>query len=91
MAAEEVKEYIATRNEWHDELKSGKMFGVLVVADIDGTLGFVSAFSGNLAESNNHDYFVPPIYDALQPDDFFKKGEAYICQKAMNFDKHKIH
>ena len=80
MAAEEVKEYIATRNEWHDELKSGKMFGVLVVADIDGTLGFVSAFSGNLAESNNHDYFVPPIYDALQPGDFFKKGEAYISQ-----------
>lgn len=78
MAAEEVKEYIATRNEWHDELKSGKMFGVLVVADIDGTLGFVSAFSGNLAESNNHDYFVPPIYDALQPGDFFKKGEAEI-------------
>ena len=31
LAAEEVKEYIASRKEWQEELASGKMFGVLIV------------------------------------------------------------
>ena len=78
IAAQETQLYIATRKEWHDELLSGKMFGVLVVSDSNHRLGYVAAFSGNLAGSNHHDYFVPPIYDALQPGDFFKKGEAEI-------------
>lgn len=80
MAAKEVQQYIATRKEWHDELKSGKMFGVLIVSNNDGELGFVSAFSGNIAGKNYHNYFVPPIYDALHPEDFFKKGEAEISK-----------
>ena len=33
MATEEVKEYIATRNEWHDELKSAEK-----QSGIDGTM-----------------------------------------------------
>lgn len=87
IAAQETQQYISTCEEWHDELLSGKMFGVLVVSDSNHRLGFVAAFSGNLAGSNHHDYFVPPIYNALQPGDFFKKGEAeislinhHICQ-----------
>ena len=31
LAAEEVKEYIASREEWKEELAFGKMFGVLIV------------------------------------------------------------
>lgn len=31
LAAEEVKEYIASREEWQEELAFGKMFGVLIV------------------------------------------------------------
>ncbi len=78
IAAEEVKEYLATRTDWSAEISHGKMFGVLVVEDYNGELGFLSAFSGNLAGSNCHDYFVPPIYDMLQPGDFFRRGEAEI-------------
>lgn len=77
-AANEVKHYIATRSEWSEEITRGKMFGVLVVEDCEGKIGFLSAFSGNLAGSNHHDYFVPPIYDMLQPGDFFRRGEAEI-------------
>ena len=77
-AANEVKHYIATRPEWSGEIARGKMFGVLVVEDCEGKIGFLSAFSGNLAGSNHHDYFVPPIYDMLQPGDFFRRGEAEI-------------
>lgn len=80
MATAQVQEYISIRRDWHRELQSGKMFGVLVVSDTDGNLGFLAAFSGNLAGKNSHKYFVPPIYDALQPDDFFRRGEALISQ-----------
>lgn len=78
VAAEEVKAYLATRTVWSAEIARGKMFGVLVVEDGDGALGFLAAFSGNLAGSNHHNYFVPPIYDMLQPGDFFRVGEAQI-------------
>ena len=77
-AASEVQEYLCSRTEWHEELLEGKMFGVLVVRDYAEELGFLAAFSGNLAGSNSHDYFVPAVYDMLRPDDFFKREEAEI-------------
>ena len=78
LAAQEVQDYLLLHPEWSDEISRGKMFGVLVVEDVDGSLGFVAAFSGNLAGRNNHDFFVPPVYDMLQPGDFFRCGEAEI-------------
>ena len=78
MAAEQVQAYLAERGEWRNEIARGKMFGVLVVQDSRGALGFLAAFSGNLDGKNTHDYFVPPIYDMLQPDDFFRREEAEI-------------
>ena len=80
MAAEEVKTYLLSRTEWHTELQEGKMFGVLVVRNPEGQIGFLAAFSGNLAGSNHHDFFVPPIYDLLNPDGYFKEKEAEITQ-----------
>lgn len=78
IASKQVKEYLASRSEWSEEIAQGKMFGVLVIEDSEGELGFLTAFSGNLAGSNHHDYFVPPIYDMLRPGDFFRRGEAEI-------------
>ena len=77
-AAEEVQHYLQSRSDWHEELQQGKMFGVLVVRTPDNTIGFLAAFSGNLAGSNHHDYFVPPVYDLLNPDGYFKEEEARI-------------
>ena len=77
MAADEVMEHIASHTEWHEELQQGKMFGVLVT-ERAGEIGFFAAFSGNLAGSNSHDYFVPAVYDMLRPGEFFKRGEAEI-------------
>ena len=77
-AAEEVQAYLQTRTEWHEELQKGKMFGVLAVQNTIGEIGFLAAFSGNLAGSNRHDYFVPPVYDLLNPDGYFKEEEARI-------------
>ena len=78
LAAQQVQTYISSREEWAEEIAAGKMFGVLVVRDAEGELGFLAAFSGNLAGKNLHEYFVPPVYDMLQPDDFFRREEAEI-------------
>ena len=63
----------------------GKMFGVLVVECCGagegpcGTrLGFLAAYSGLLAGRNDWPWFVPPVFDAQQPDGHFKKEEARI-------------
>lgn len=78
LAAEEVKKYIAEQKEWLKELTLGKMFGVLVVQTSEEVLGFLAAFSGNLDGKNQHAYFVPPVYDLLQPQGFFRKEEEQI-------------
>lgn len=80
MAAAEAQQHINDLAEKYAELKEGKMFGVLVVRDSAGTLGYLAAFSGNIGGKNVHDYFVPPIYDALRPGDFFKTEEAEITR-----------
>lgn len=54
------------------------MFGVLIVKTSDGSIGYLAAFSGNLAGSNMHDFFVPPVYDLLNPDGYFRKEESEI-------------
>lgn len=78
IAAGEVQEYLSQQPEWQEELSQGKMFGVLVVQTQDGNIGYLAAFSGILAGSNMHPFFVPPVYDLLQPDGFFKQEEAQI-------------
>lgn len=56
----------------------GKMFGVLVVQDTAGKLGYLSAFSGKLADSNDHPKFVPPVFDMLAENSFFLKEQENI-------------
>ena len=72
MAAAEVKQEIARINP-----KEGKMFGVLVVEG-----GFLAAYSGLLEGRNDWDYFVPPVFDAQQPDGYFKTKEREIMMAA---------
>ena len=78
IAAEETQAYLKERTEWREELQAGKMFGVLVVRTPAGEAGYLAAFSGNLAGKNVHPFFVPPIYDLLQPDGFFRQEEERI-------------
>ena len=78
MAAREVQTYINKQTKWKEELDKGKMFGVLIVHTSNGQTGYLAAFSGNLCGSNSHSFFVPPVYDLLQPDGFFKTEEEQI-------------
>ena len=43
---------------------------------------FLAAYSGLLAGRNDWDYFVPPVYDAQQPDGHFKTMEREISRLA---------
>ena len=56
----------------------GKMFGVLVAEDSNDGLGFLAAYSGLLCGRNDWEYFVPPVFDAQQPDGYFKQKEREI-------------
>ena len=64
----------------------GKMLGVLAVAYGEDykKIGYLAAFSGNAGGMNMIEGFVPPIYDLLDPDGYFKEKEAEIS--ALNAD-----
>ncbi|NNE31477.1 MAG: RNA pseudouridine synthase, partial [Winogradskyella sp.] len=87
IAANEVQSYLSSQTDFEhnfglDEKKSGlkigKMFGVMIVKNDSGVLGYLASFSGKLGESNYLNGFVPPIYDNLNPEGFYKKGEAHL-------------
>ena len=78
LAAKEVQSYLTRQTTWKDELRQGKMFGVLIVQTEHGETGYLAAFSGILAGKNLHPFFVPPVYNLLQPQGFFKIEEENI-------------
>ncbi|MFM2214446.1 MAG: hypothetical protein RL427_1709 [Bacteroidota bacterium] len=87
IATAELQQYLETQTDFEhnfgldnaqESLAIGKMFGVLVVQDAAGTLGYLWAYSGKLAESNQWPRFVPTVYDMLDQDGYFKKEEITI-------------
>lgn len=78
VAARRVAAYV----EQHPELTAGevcgKMYGVLVVEAPGGCLAFLAAHSGLLGGRNDWPFFVPPVFDAQQPDGHFKTKEGEI-------------
>lgn len=83
-AAAEVQEYIKAHPLMRRDADRGKMFGVLVVetatkkASGIPNIAFLAAYSGLLAGRNDRAWFVPPVFDAQQPDGVFKTREAEI-------------
>lgn len=84
IAAQELQDYLKSQTDFEhnfglDETQTGlvigKMFGVLVVQNAQNKIGYIAAFSGKLANSNQHPYFVPPLFDMLLEDGFYRKGE----------------
>lgn len=87
IAAKALQDYLETQtdfehnfglNKEHNGLAIGKMFGVLVVQNAEGTLGYLWAFSGKLAERNHHPFFVPTVFDMLEENSFFKREEVIL-------------
>ena len=78
MAAGEVRDMLSLDSALAADAARGKMFGVLVVRDASGSLGYLAAFSGLLAGSNNVAGFVPPVFDLQSPGGYFKQEESGI-------------
>ena len=86
-AARELQEYLERQTQWqhafwnaetNGETAYGKMFGVLVVQTTDGNLGYLAAFSGKLGGKNHHPGFVPPVFDLLDEQGFYRRGEEEL-------------
>ncbi len=104
IASKELQEYLKTQTDFthnfglknialHKNKQNttalGKMFGVLVVKNKQGKLGYLTAFSGKIAQSTQHKHFVPPVYDVLKEDGVFLKTEKInnqINQKIINLE-----
>lgn len=78
LAARDVQEHIESRQLCGRGNTEGKMFGVLIVEDKEGRIGFLAAYSGLLQTADNDDFFVPPVFDAQHPDGYFKRHEREI-------------
>ncbi|PKG93294.1 RluA family pseudouridine synthase [Paraglaciecola sp. MB-3u-78] len=86
LAVEHLQRHLETQTQWQHNFGLfddptniiGKMFGVLLVKNVQGELGFIAAFSGKLAEQNHIHGFVPPVFDLLAEDSFFLADKVAI-------------
>ena len=78
VAARRVAAYVEQHPELTEGEVCGKMYGVLVVEAPGGCLAFLAAHSGLLGGRNDWPFFVPPVFDAQQPDGHFKTKEREI-------------
>lgn len=79
LAAKELQSHLETQTDWkHDFQQTGKMFGILIVQKKNGDIGYLSAFSGKLADSNHLPRFVPPVFDMLAEQSFFLQGQEEL-------------
>ena len=93
-AAKDLQAYIEKTDFGHDfgldrteRLGAiGKMFGVLVVQNQEGKLGYLAAFSGKLGNSNEHEGFVSPVFDLLEAQGFFRREEQEIHQLTLQIE-----
>lgn len=87
LAAKEVQDYLQSQTDFEHNfgldtskkgLVIGKMFGVLIVENPQNEIGYITAVSGKLAETNFHKKFVPPVYDMLTKDSYFLEEETIL-------------
>ena len=87
IAADQVKNELLTGKIKHSFERTGKMFGVLIVKNKLGVLGFLKAFSGKLDNDFWPDGFVPPVFNLHHKESFFKLGEKEIDQMTTEIKK----
>lgn len=91
LAAEELQQQLENHHAFKLELKNtGKMFGVLLVENIHGEIGYLSAFSGQFNVRNKAGEspisFVPPVFKLDDETDFFQKENRIINKLNQQLD-----
>ncbi|MDC5820432.1 pseudouridine synthase [Vibrio europaeus] len=87
LATQQLQRHLTVQQAWHHDFGidgnpegTGKMFGVLLVQSPEGEIGYFSAFSGKIADQNLLPGFVPPVFDMLAEESFFRTDLAEITQ-----------
>ena len=62
------------------------MFGVLVVQNKQNEIGYITAVSGKLAETNRHKQFIPPVYDMLVKDSYYLQEKGVLNDMSVEID-----
>ncbi|MBE7685705.1 RluA family pseudouridine synthase [Tenacibaculum piscium] len=95
IASEELQEYLKIQTDFsHNFQDLGKMFGVLIVKNKQNKIGYLSAFSGKIAQSTQHKQFVPPVYDVLKENGIFLETEKVnnqINQEIFNLENNSAY
>ncbi|MEZ7856015.1 MAG: pseudouridine synthase [Polaribacter sp.] len=87
IATTEVQSYLENQTDFehnfglninNNALAIGKMFGVLVVKNKQDKIGYLTAFSGKLADKSLPEKFVPPVFNMRTSGSFYIKGELEI-------------
>ena len=83
--ARQASKLLQVRINSNEELTSalfspqgGKIFGVLVVEDISGRIGYLAGFSGMLIQKWEVQDFVPPILDSAHREKLLKAGQQRL-------------
>ena len=77
-AVKQLQAEVKRHTDWNEELKGGKMFGVLTCEAEDHQVGFIASFSGTLGGRLRQSWFVPPVLDYEQNGGTFKNEEEAI-------------
>ena len=92
LAADELQQQLQNHESLQREFEqTGKMFGVLLVKNTKGKVGYISTFSGKLS---SYDYsnggminFVPPVFDVDAQTDFFHEESKIINRLNSELEK----
>jgi len=88
LASEELQQHIENTLKLQNQLEQlGKMFGVLLVKNEQGEIGYLSAFSGKLNAHQSSINFVPPVFDLDDQTDFFHAENLVINQLNKQLEK----
>jgi len=95
LAVKQLQSYLESQTDWQhnfglsgdSEAAIGKMFGVLLVQNSEGEIGYLSAFSGKVADSNHLVHFVPPVFDMLEEGGFIRTGHDELAEISMQIKR----
>ena len=96
LATSEVQQYLKTQtdfdhnfglNGYNNGPIIGKMFGVLVVRNKEKEIGYITAVSGKLGETNSHELFVPPVYNMLKKDSYYLEQKRHLNNLSIEIEK----
>lgn len=88
IAVSELQDYLDGFENWFFDLNLGpenyqhplgKMFGVLVVKDKDGNLGYLCAYSGVITGEQQEQYFVPLVFNMFNEDSVYAQKSAFLA------------